>query len=211
MSDRICDFPGCERRHSARGWCHAHYQQAAKGLPLTPLRPRVATAKADGDRGCEVAGCPRVHDARGLCNAHYRAWQRGTLPESDLGSDEEVTFFRGVVQDGDCWRWLGARDSSGYGRFRGQPAHRWSYERLRVEIPDDLFIDHLCRNRACVNPWHLEPVPNRENILRGVSPTAANARKTHCVHGHEFTPENTRICSRGWRACKACERGRWRR
>jgi hypothetical protein len=68
-----------------------------------------------------------------------------------------------------------------------------------------LKLDHLCRNPACVRPDHLEAVTARENTLRGIGPTAVNALKTHCVHGHEFTPENTRM--KGIRrVCRECQR-----
>lgn len=81
----------------------------------------------------------------------------------------------------------------------------------RGSIPKGLTLDHLCRNRACVNPVHLEPVTNRVNILRGIGITAQNARKTHCKHGHPFTVENTIYKhGGGWRICKICNRARFR-
>lgn len=108
-----------------------------------------------------------------------------------------------------CWLWMGAINESGYGQWRGQMAHRFSYEAIIAPIPDGLTIDHLCRVRCCVNPAHLEPVTMRENVMRGFGPTADNARKTHCKNGHEFTPENTRLRVRKGhtrRECKICQR-----
>ncbi len=109
-----------------------------------------------------------------------------------------------------CWMWTAARDH-GYasfnfnGRSNGR-AHRYAHELLIGPIPDGLEPDHLCRNTACVNPLHLELVTGRENILRGESPTAQNARKTHCKHGHELTPENTYIRPGNRRDCRVCRR-----
>lgn len=71
----------------------------------------------------------------------------------------------------ECWLWIGPLDRYGYGKYRRSNrhtgAHRIAYQLLVGEIPEGLVIDHLCRNRACVNPWHMDPVTNRENILRG--------------------------------------------
>jgi hypothetical protein len=122
----------------------------------------------------------------------------------------EAKFVRGAPDE--CWEWQGAR-SRGYGWFRvgdgAQPtgAHRIAYELYVGPIPDGLYIDHLCRNRGCVNPAHMEPVPNRVNILRGEGITAEQARQTHCKRDHEFTAENTyRIPSTGSRVCRTCKR-----
>lgn len=85
-------------------------------------------------------------------------------------------------------------------------SHRLSYTLLVGPIPPGLEIDHLCRNRMCINPDHLEPTTTRENVLRGNGHTARNHRKTHCVRGHELANANLYIDRRGRRKCRACER-----
>ena len=107
-----------------------------------------------------------------------------------------------------CWEWFGAKSPAGYGTIswlgRDRPTHRVAYELLVGPVPDGLQLDHLCRNRACLNPEHLEPVTNRENTRRGL----LGVLKTHCKHGHEYTTENTRITPEGKRVCRICHRGR---
>jgi hypothetical protein len=118
-----------------------------------------------------------------------------------------------------CLLWTAYRTPKGYSRVSIGGSlgygHRLAYEAAVGPIPAGLLIDHLCRVRHCVNPWHLEPVTNRENILRGETVPAANAAKDRCAQGHEFTPENTRVriwrgrrgrdcltCMREWRAAR---------
>jgi hypothetical protein len=88
-------------------------------------------------------------------------------------------------------------------------AHRFMWELFNGPIPEGMQIDHLCFNPGCVRYDHLELVTPRENVLRSSSPAAMNAGKTHCKHGHEFTPANTRQRDNK-RYCRACAR-QWQR
>lgn len=113
--------------------------------------------------------------------------------------------------NGGCWLWCGSLSAQGYGRIevgRGTTAaHRAMYECLVGPITEGLVCDHLCRVTACVNPAHIEPVTNAENLARGIpSPSAVNASKTICIHGHEFTAENTALKTTGYRRCAECHR-----
>lgn len=116
-------------------------------------------------------------------------------------------FWNNVEKSNNCWIWTASLNNYGYGEFRFNKklvlAHRFSYEISKGFIPKDLTIDHLCRNRVCVNPEHLECVSMKVNILRGIGIAAVNARKTHCKRGHEFTKENTYIIKTG-RECRIC-------
>ncbi len=121
-------------------------------------------------------------------------------------------FFKKVKMTESCWLWTGPALSHGYGAFGLGPRnlgpvrpYRWCYEFLVGPVPTGLELDHLCRNRLCVNPSHLEPVTHTENVMRGMSPPAVNARKTHCKRGHEFTKDNTVIMNGGrGRQCRYC-------
>jgi HNH endonuclease len=130
-------------------------------------------------------------------------------------------FFEMVEKTSTCWNWIGTKGVEGYGRFtlprtfakthplyanrsRFTLAHRFLFQEVNGRIADEMTLDHLCRNRACVNPQHLEVVSQKENLHRSpIAPAGINNRKTHCVRGHELVPGNLRR-SNSRRACLAC-------
>lgn len=119
-------------------------------------------------------------------------------------------FWARVNKTDQCWTWTGAHFWSGYARVkycgRDTVAHRVAYELAVGPIPKGLEIDHLCRNRGCVRPDHLEPVTHSVNERRGDTVIARNAAKTHCVRGHALSGVNVLIRRNGNRRCQACER-----
>lgn len=129
-----------------------------------------------------------------------------------LSAAEEIRFWAKVQKTDGCWLWSASRQRRGYGTLvlqgKGRLAHRVAYELLRGPVPDGCELDHTCRNTACVNPDHVEPVSHRINVLRGTSPAARNAAMTVCKRGHALTPENTLIYDGGRRRCRTCTRER---
>jgi hypothetical protein len=172
---------------------------------------------------CSIEGC--VKDARraGLCAGHSHRLYRYGDPLGKPARPSLADRFWAKVDKlgpdgyhsqtganlGPCWLWTASVDSYGYGQFsrsrRPVKAYRVSYELLHGPVPKTLELDHLCRCKLCVRPSHLEAVPHRENLLRGESPAALAARKTHCIRGHAFDDENT-VDSQGFRCCLECRR-----
>jgi hypothetical protein len=114
-------------------------------------------------------------------------------------------FWNKVAVGGpdDCWEWIAAKNGKGYGNFRDRSAHAVSYELAKGAIPKTLTVDHLCANRSCVNPAHLEAVSLQENIRRHA------AKTTHCKRGHPLSGDNIFLHRRPdgvHRRCKTCER-----
>lgn len=212
-----CAAEDCSRPVKAREWCNKHYLRWWKhgdpsrvdqgGVQPMPRAP-----------SCAVEDCQEPVKYRDWCAGHYSRWYkhgdvRAHIP---LGTRRYISLeeaFKAhpivVTVDG-CHAWAGNLTPEGYGTlvYEGRPwfAHRVAYELLVGSIPEGMTLDHLCRNRACVNVEHLEPVTMKENILRGTSPSAENARKTHCVRGHPFAGENLQYDYRGNRQCFECRR-----
>ena len=176
--------------------------------------PEVATkvcAKCRKERPIGVFRLHR-HTADGLesrCdNCRPRGANRGLAPDERFDAKHEPRDAGHITP---CWVWTGALNRHGYGSFRPGGtatcvgAHIWSFRRAGGVIPPGHELDHLCRNRACVNPSHLEPVTSRINSLRGATFAAENASKTHCANGHPFEGDNLIPVRDGnSRACREC-------
>ena len=116
-----------------------------------------------------------------------------------------------VLRLGACWEWTGCKVQNGYGHFRPEGkagtkpvrAHRWAWERVNGPVPDGRELDHICRNRACVRPSHMQAVTHLENMRR--SPIKY---PTHCKYGHPLSGDNLHVSKRGHRVCRACDNRR---
>lgn len=167
-------------------------------------------------RTCSVDGCAREFFSKNFCKAHYlRNYKYGDplagKPMAGLSYRDRLLSKIAKSSETGCWNWTGASSAGGYGRFnfkgkRGYPAHRAAYEVFVGPVPDGLVIDHLCRNRGCINPDHLEPVTPRENLVRGESVVAAGMKRNACKVGHELSGENLGVSSVGGRRCVECDR-----
>lgn len=152
---------------------------------------------------------------RAFASAIVRDWRY--IPQEFVLDESATERFLNMVDvkgSHDCHNWRGGLYPNGYGsfgirrertgKFGTAYAHRVAYEMAYCTgIMPGLVVDHLCRNRRCVNPNHLDLVTHRTNLLRGVGFTAVNASKTHCVRGHAFDDRNTRWY-RGKRDCRRC-------
>jgi hypothetical protein len=220
LRPKTCTVEGCDKPTTGYGWCLTHYTRWRNTGDPVGLRRTPAEV-------CCIAGCENVgtnSSGLGWCAKHYARYSRhgDPLATSRVVGDDKSRFWFYVDKDGPipdirpdlgrCWMWTGATNSDGYGilKMKRRTAYmpRWSYEHHVEPIPEGLEPDHLCRVRACVNPDHLEPVTHKENVLRGFSPMAINARKTHCIRGHAFDEVNTGKAGGpgGGRRCRACTR-----
>lgn len=172
---------------------------------------------------CSVPGCQGNKFTAALCAKHWarlrkhgdvnyvKPYAARTGPKNGLIQNPE----KGYVIDSEtgCWNWQHFKDKNGYGRMTNPDkeaksgstlAHIVYYVRKNGPVPAGLELDHLCRNHGCVNPDHLEAVTHAENMRRGIGNGLQH--RTHCDHGHEFTPANTKLTARGVRACRMCMR-----
>lgn len=165
---------------------------------------------------CSIAGCARKMASRTWCNTHYERWRRTGSTDLAPRPSLEQRFWSKVDATGSCWEWTGARSDTGYGSFHGprgaSNAHRTSWVLLMGPIPKGLVLDHLCRNRLCVNPDHLEPVTEQVNIRRGYSPMVRASLADTCPRGHSLA--DAYVVRRGGvatsRQCRPCLRERQR-
>lgn len=122
-----------------------------------------------------------------------------------LTYDQQRFYSKVDIDDNGCFNWTGNHTTKGYGTFwldkKRVYAHRWAYEDCIGPIPKGLQLDHLCRNRRCCNPEHLEPVTREENLARGKVPYSRN----HCSHNHIYTESNTYVRPDGTRVCRTCK------
>lgn len=170
-------------------------------------------------RTCSIGGCDRPRYARSWCRMHHARWRRHGDPLIAKACRRPAAerFWSRVNKNGPipehcpelgrCWVWTKGLNGTGYGDFSAGSkrisAHKWSYEAAKGPVPTGLELDHLCRNRLCVNPEHMEPVTHAENMRR------AAAARTHCPQRHEYTAANTGY-SCGDRYCRTCHRDRSR-
>lgn len=168
---------------------------------------------------CAAAGCERPSVSRQRCTLHaqrLRKYGSDNLPRR-LSDDERFDASYVLDPATGCHVWMRGRDSSGYGQFyatdggvkRAIRAHRYAWQRKFGAVPEGLVLDHIaCDNKACCNPDHLQAVSNVTNTMRApLNPSVINLRKTSCIRGHEFTPENTYLRPDGkGKQCRVCIR-----
>lgn len=172
---------------------------------------------------CDVEECTSAATVKKWCRKHHARWVRHGDPEFTKrpglitmhGLSAEERFWSRVNVDGVCWEWMGGKSGGGYGVFDHKKVHIWAYEHLVGVRPEGLDLDHLCRNKVCVNPDHLEPVTRRVNVLRGGAPPAVNARRVACSRGHLYVEGSFFVYVRPdtgtkMRVCRICRANRYR-
>lgn len=205
MTDSTCSVDECERKRSRMEYCKMHYTRWSRhGDPTIRLRKE---GKPTGKGPCSVDGCEKESSVKALCPMHYQRKRIHGSLESPMPSVTE-RFLAKVQKTESCWLWQASTDGKGYGQMRVTAngverlaqAHRLSYELFVGEIPDGKFIDHICHVVNCVNPKHLRPVCQKQNMehrggaakhsktgVRGVSPRRGGYRATIGHNGAHFT------------------------
>lgn len=198
----------CKQVYSHKRMKHANAKSQDR-IEVQALLPQVGTAQPE----TVAETLPVMHESLlGQAeNAHAKPSELLRLPPVLVSN-----IF--LSPGGGCWNWMRHVDEDGYGRVKSKwklrSAHRTIYELLIGKIPDGLVLDHLCRNRKYVNPAHLEPVTNFENIMRGVGLAVTNRVKTNCPGGHPYdeatTGQKTRNGKAVGRYCRICQNARVR-
>lgn len=230
MAVDVCVVDGCEKpvKVKSRGWCGMHYARWQRGQPLDA--PERVAVRHTG-QPCSVDDCDTVASTKGLCRHHYYRTLQGQPLTGGRRPQPRAPWqvriwrfieFGGPVRpgvDSSCWQWISSISSrTGYASIgigaaaKGGPktrtGHRAMWQLVNGPIPDGPWLDHRCRNRACVNPHHLRLVTPMANTVHNSGSDAAYlSRQTHCKRGHEFTVENT-YYDRGkpYRQCRECRR-----
>jgi hypothetical protein len=173
-------------------------------MMLSPRENDLTTKAVSCTRWAPLAGGP----------INSESWGGFRVSGDEMTDKDSMRFWSKVAPVGECLLWTGCLDSRGYGRIysevtkKGRRSHVVSFEIAYGPVPDGLEIDHLCRNRSCVSPAHLEAVDHRTNMLRGSGCFKRGATPSHCGAGHPRAEENTVLDNRGYRECRICRQQR---